>query len=97
MHSKEAESVLADISGKLLSDESGVLQADFNIDNHSLRETYPILFANGFQEVVQNDPTEPKGKSPDHVLYKGLKMLSSMTMSEVLTDHYPVVTEFELL
>jgi endonuclease/exonuclease/phosphatase family metal-dependent hydrolase len=94
--SPEAQKMYANIASKLASDGIDILQADFNIDAQSLRQAFPTLFAAGFDEVVQQMTTTPKQQYLDHVLYKGFKVVNSNTIQDVLTDHYPVVTTFEL-
>lgn len=92
--SKEAESVLEDVVDKLRSDSPNLLiQGDFNLDFSSLKEILPTFMQN-MDEVVQNLPTNPKGRKLDHVVFRGLSLESSSSIDSVLTDHYPVITKF---
>lgn len=97
VESEQATSVFNDMSLHLLTDEVGLIQGDFNVDTQSLRKIFPALFNAGFDEVLQSEPTTPKQRRYDHVLFKDLCLLGSSTLSDVRTDHYPVVTTFELL
>lgn len=95
--STEAETVLKDVQDKLISESQKLLvQGDFNVDFSSLKEILPIFMQN-MEEVIQNQPTTPKGRKLDHVVFKGLSLKSSSPFGEVLTDHYPIVTKFEPL
>lgn len=94
--SEKARRVLSDMSAKLLCEGICITQGDFNVDAESLRDAMPVLFDTGFQEVSQSEATEVRGHRYDHVLYRGMKLVSSMTLRDVETDHYPVVTEFEV-
>lgn len=94
--SKAAHRVLQDMADRLVTKEPGVLQADFNIDAQSLRPLFPGLFEAGFQEVEQLQPTSVRGQHFDHVLYLGMKVDSCRTVTDVLTDKYPIVTTFDL-
>lgn len=80
-----------------------IVQGDFNYDDETLTEFLPSLFdKKGFSEVRQRNPTRPNGKRVDHVLYKGIQVTSShvvapdghLYQTEILTDHYPIVTRF---
>jgi len=94
--SKEAELVLEDVAEKLRSDSPNLLiQGDFNLDFSSLKEILPT-FMQDMDEVVQNLPTNPKGRKLDHVVFRGLGLESSSSIDTVLTDHYPVITKFGL-
>ena len=91
-----AKKIFAGISSKLVAAGTGTIQADFNVDAESLREFFPALFEAGFGEVAQTEVTTPKGERYDHVLYRGLKVLDSKVDSSGKTDHYPIVTRFNL-
>ena len=54
------------------------------------------LFDLGIDEIIQHEPTIPKGYRLDHVLYKGLQLVSTDIDTSVTTDHFPIVTKFEL-
>jgi hypothetical protein len=96
LSSAAAKTVIADMSSKLVIDDRGLIQSDFNLDTISLANFFPELFKQGWQEVLQNEVTTPKGHRYDHILYKGLKMIDSTTIRAVRTDHYPIVSTFEL-
>ncbi len=94
--SKEAKLVLEDIADKLRSDGSNILiQGDFNLDFSSLMEILPTFMQN-LDEVIQDLPTNPKGRKLDHVVFRGLSLESSSPIASVLTDHYPVISKFLL-
>lgn len=96
IHSEPAQHVLQDMADKLKSRKAGILQADFNINVQSLRSVLPSLFVTGFKESKLNTITEVRGHHYDHVLYQGLKILKSTVIKDVLTDHFPIVTTFEI-
>ncbi len=73
-----------------------LLQSDLNYNQYSVRELLPALFYNGVQEVVLDRPTTPKGRKYDHVLYKGLDHKQTNVDASVLTDHFPVISDFEI-
>ena len=82
-----------------------IAQGDFNYDDETLTEFLPSLFdEDGFSEVLQRYPTRPDGKRVDHVLYRGIHVVSSYVVApdgrlyqnEILTDHYPIVTTFTI-
>lgn len=86
------------ISGRLKSvAEHLLIQGDFNYDGESLRSFLPRLFESGMEEVLQTEPTTPKGRRYDHVLYRGMKILSSRVLKDVLTDHYPIISVMRTL
>ncbi len=95
--SEQLQRVREEMARKLLTKENGIIQADFNINALSLRPFFPRLFADGFEEVVQTKPTNVRGRYYDHVLYSGLRVISSVVIDNVLTDHYPVITTFEIV
>ena len=95
--SKEAEMVLNDVQTKLKGNNDRLLiQGDFNFDQESLMAILPSLFTKEVKEIPQKEPTTPKGRKYDHIIYKGLTLTESNTVKDVLTDHYPVVSEFQL-
>ena len=73
-----------------------LLQGDFNIDNVSLEHFLPPLFKNGVSEVKLTEPTTPRGRQYDHVLFSSMTHIRSEVLSSALTDHYPVFSEFEI-
>lgn len=85
---------IADLSSP--SSNTFLLQGDFNFDDSSLKSFLPIIFEKGVSEVLLADPTTPKGRKYDHVVYDGLKHIRSEVLSDVLADHFPVLSEFEI-
>jgi len=73
-----------------------LIQGDFNYDGESLKLFLPGLFEAGIQEILQQEPTTPKGRHYDHALYRGFEIISSHTLTNVLTDHYPIVSTFRI-
>lgn len=72
-----------------------LLQGDFNFDNESLVGLIDLPNIN-LKEVLQTKPTTPRNRKYDHVVYKGLEYTSSETIDGLLTDHYPVISTFEI-
>lgn len=71
-------------------------QGDLNYDDFSVKKFLPDLFETGVEEVVLRQPTTPKGRKYDHVLYGNIRHITSVVLDEVLTDHFPVFSEFEI-
>lgn len=94
---ENAQLVKKDVESKLQSSTKVALtQGDFNINNSSLKDFLPELMEN-VKEVILNSPTTPKNKWYDHIIYKGLKHLKSEVISDnILTDHFPIYSEFEV-
>lgn len=95
---KDCAEVLKDVETKI-GDYEGprIVQGDFNLDKGSLRSYFPNLFMAGILEVIQREPTTPSGRKLDHVLYSGMTLVKSLVIKEnILTDHYPIVTTFEI-
>jgi endonuclease/exonuclease/phosphatase family metal-dependent hydrolase len=90
--------VRRDIAERILKNrERLLLQGDFNYDDSSLRRLIPEAFSSGrIQEILLEEPTTPRGRKYDHAIYAGLRLVSSKILSDALTDHYPVYSEFEL-
>ncbi len=96
-YSELAKPVLEDMEARVLATSigDGILQGDFNLDYPSLLEFFPQLLRSGrFEEVLQALGTTPKGGKIDHILYSGVVLVRSEVVSKVLTDHYPIVTDF---
>ncbi len=97
LDSDQAKKVLADMEDKLMTDETGVIQADFNVDTKSLKEIFPRLFESGFEEIPLTTNTSVRGHYFDHVLYRSLRVVSNAVIKEgIRTDKYPEITDFEL-
>lgn len=96
--SPQAEQILHDVADKIMLAEGSLLiQGDFNIDDAEVSPHLHSLFdRERLEEVIIDEPTTPKGRSYDHVLYRGLKFESKRIISKVKTDHYPVICEFEI-
>lgn len=72
-----------------------LLQGDFNYNEPSLRKFLPGLVKE-LKEVTLDSPTTPNDRWYDHVLYKGMKHKKSHVLSDTLTDHYPIYSEFKV-
>lgn len=95
--SEEHRSLRESIAGLLKpSVENFLLQGDFNYHDPSLEKFLAGLFEGGMLEVPQTSATTPSGRKYDHVVYRGLKLVSYETITDVLTDHFPIVTTFEI-
>ena len=70
-------------------------QGDFNYDEPSLAKFVDVGIIH-LQEAIQTTPTTPQGRWYDHVLYRGIELASTTVKDDVLTDHYPIVSVFEL-
>lgn len=68
-----------------------IIQGDFNINSPTLRPYFPALFNEGLDEVALTEPTTPKGNRYDHILYRGFTLENQTVISNILTDHYPVI------
>ena len=96
LHAQPAIDALSEVEMWLSSDAESpvIIQADFNINSSILRDYFPTLFAAGYDEIAQTDPTTPGGKSLDHFIYKGLVMESTRVIAQCRTDHFPILAEF---
>ena len=95
--SEEGRYILQDVENKLINHSSRqLIQGDFNLDFTQLAPIFPKLIAEDLKEVSLEEGTTPKGKRYDHVLYGGIRLVESTVNKEALTDHYPVVTKFEI-
>lgn len=93
--SDEGQYVLEDVQNKLVSQaDYQLIQADINLDFTLLAPVMPTLIDNSLKEIPQESITTPKGRHYDHVLYKGMNPIQSRVEDHILTDHYPVITEF---
>ncbi|MDB5204427.1 MAG: hypothetical protein JWP09_455 [Candidatus Taylorbacteria bacterium] len=72
-----------------------ILGGDFNINDESLKTYFPNLMSK-LDEIILTEPTNPKGRKYDHILFSGLKLNQFNIHSDTLTDHYPVSAEFEI-
>lgn len=96
--SETAQNILRSVEAELRnSRDYELIQGDFNIHSPSVKSYLNKLFNNNsLEEIELNEPTTPKGRMYDHVLYHGLKLDEVKVDSSVKTDHYPVVCNFEL-
>lgn len=98
--SDTAQLILASVSAELKDEQINgyrLIQGDFNINSDTVRAYLEDLFgADRLDEVVLDQPTTPKMRMYDHVLYRGLKLGGFSVDSNVLTDHYPVTCDFEI-
>lgn len=78
------------------SSSTFLLQGDFNFDDPSLKKFLPTLFNHGITEVLLDKPTTPKDRKYDHIVFQGLEHIRSEVITNVLTDHFPVYSEFEI-
>jgi endonuclease/exonuclease/phosphatase family metal-dependent hydrolase len=98
--SDTAQQILASVSAELKDEQANeyrLIQGDFNINSNTVRAYLEDLFGTDkLDEVVLNQPTTPVERMYDHVLYRGLRLGSFSVDSGVLTDHYPVICDFEI-
>lgn len=91
-HKKIARSMEEELA---LTEPRAVLGGDFNFNDQSLQGYLPALLSNGTDEVHQELPTNPEGKRYDHILYRGLRLVSTTVDDAAMTDHFPVLATFE--
>lgn len=94
--SEVAKLILRNVDDLIVREENPwVVLGDFNIDSTVVAQFFPKAF-HGMSEVALQSPTTPDDHMYDHVLYDGLRLIESQIIANVLTDHYPVLTTFEL-
>jgi len=94
----EAKEAREDINKKLAPTKNHFLiQGDFNIDDYSVKEFLPKVMSKDRQEIINEKPTTPKGRRYDHIVYKGMQLVSFSVLDNALTDHYPLLSEFEII
>lgn len=72
-----------------------LIQGDFNYPD--IKKLLPHVYERELHEAGGATATTPNGKIYDHVLFRGLVQDSHPLIdSGVLTDHYPIVSSFEL-
>lgn len=93
-----AKRILSDVSVKIAEIKSplAVVLGDFNIDDSTVSSYLPYYDETGFNEIKIETPTTPKGRSYDHILYKGILLDTYKIDSSVLTDHYVLISEFDI-
>lgn len=95
--SEEGRYILKDVENKLINNSSHqLIQGDFNLDFAQLAPIFPDLINEDLKEVSLEEGTTPKGKRYDHVLYRGVRLVESTIDKKALTDHYPVITKFDV-
>lgn len=94
--SEDGRRILDDVEVKLTNDsEHQLIQGDFNLDFSRLAPLFPKLINEDVKEIPLEEGTTPKDRRYDHTLYKGMRLVKSVVNREALTDHYPVINEFE--
>lgn len=73
-----------------------ILAGDYNYNDARVKNYLPCLFKEKVKEIVLSQPTTPKGRCYDHVVYRGLRLKKCKVINSVLTDHFPVYCEFEI-
>lgn len=98
LDSEVARKIFASATRGLMSTGCPMLvQGDFNIDSVTVGGYLPELMQGAvLSEIEVKEPTNPKGKRYDHVLYGALKLKTVEIDSTVETDHYPVTCVFEI-
>ncbi len=69
-----------------------LLQGDFNYSE--ILVLLPDIYASGLMEGDPS-PTTPRGRVYDHVLFRGLKLVSQSVDTDALNDHFPIISSFE--
>jgi len=91
------EKLREDITKKINVDSMFLLQGDFNFNHESIEVFLPKIFSDkNTNEIKIDSPTTPRGRRYDHVVYRGIKLLEHSIVDQVLTDHYPIVSDFEI-
>ncbi len=90
--------ILNDISSKIIAntDEKMLIMGDFNINDSTVASYFPDFAKHNIIDIETTEPTTPKDRRYDHVLYRNIKFISQTIKSDVKTDHYPVITEFRI-
>ena len=97
VESVDGRHILDDVESKLTNDSDyQLIQGDFNLNYAQLAPILPHLIVDNLEEVPQENSATPKGNHYDHVLFRGFRMIESIVNSEALTDHYPIVTKFDI-
>lgn len=73
-----------------------LLQGDFNLDGATISHVLPGLEHANMEEIAIAHPTTPKGRRYDHVVYRGIQVVAHDIFEHVLTDHFPLITTFEV-
>lgn len=73
-----------------------LLPGDYNLDVKNVLDLLPGLKQKGFNEAHTPIGTTPKGKRLDHMLHYGLQDIAIKVIDSALTDHYPLLADFDL-
>lgn len=95
----KAQTMLRDIGSHLASNSDirkQIKLGDFNIDHPTVRQFLPELFDAETTEAELPDPTTPKGRYYDHVIFRGMNLLGLEINDKARTDHYPVRARFKI-
>ncbi len=96
IESNLGKTILQDVEEKIkIMPTPWIISGDFNINSKSLKDYFPRLLEN-MNELDMHEPTTPKGRYYDHIIFSGVKLIEGHVLSNVLTDHYPIVATFEL-
>lgn len=92
-----AKTILKNVEDTVrVTDKFWLIQGDFNIDSPTVQHYLPGIFDSATTEVELTAPTTPKNHSYDHIIARRGTILSHRIISDVRTDHYPVVAEIEI-
>lgn len=95
IHSDTAKTILRNVEDTIAEDYSSwLIQGDFNVDSEQLKGYLPKLFDKNTGEILLKLPTTPKGRKYDHIIFRDLELVSFNIESSVLTDHFPVIANF---
>jgi endonuclease/exonuclease/phosphatase family metal-dependent hydrolase len=67
-----------------------VLAGDFNINAEDVLGFLPRLQRSGWREDDISEPTTPRGKQVDHVVYRKVCLDNERLLKKVKTDHYSI-------
>jgi len=97
LNSDTAKRIFSDVEKSInIKSSYGIVAGDLNIDDKSLKAYFENVFKSGYKEIELFEPTTPKGRHYDHILYKGLNVENFTIDKTTLTDHYPLLVEFKL-
>lgn len=94
--SDQAKPVIASMNEHIAAHGAYLLQADTNIDATPLADFFDAVGKYGLSEVPVAEPTTPRGRRYDRILYRALRLTGAHIDADVLTDHYPVIATFEV-
>jgi endonuclease/exonuclease/phosphatase family metal-dependent hydrolase len=98
LESQTAQGILQNVADNLVPTcDQALIQGDFNIDGPGVQPYLrPLFAAAGLADVAIDEPTTPAGRRIDHILYRGVALTSKRVVSDVRTDHYPVIATFDV-